>query len=162
MVTILKTCNQITNNTNTMADSKKQTANSSSPVDTNTPKVTGIGGVFFYSDNPDETKDWYARNLGIEVNDWGASSFESRDIDHPDHINSLQWKPFKSGDAYFSPSKKGFMINYRVQNMEGLLAKLIRNGVTVLDSITNYDGIGKFVHILDLEGNKVELWEPED
>lgn len=123
------------------------------------PKVTGIGGVFFYSDNPEEAKDWYTKNLGIEVNDWGSSSFEFRNINNPKEINSLQWKPFKKEDNYFSPSKKEFMINYQVQNIEGLVDRLKENGVTVLDDIASYD-YGKFVHILDAEGNKIELWEP--
>lgn len=141
----------------------KQAEENSTPLtDTTTPKVTGIGGIFFYSDNPQETKEWYTKNLGIEINDWGSSSFESRNLVNPDIINSLQWKPFKNGDEYFSPSKKDFMINYQVHNIEGLLIKLKENGVTILDSITSYDGIGKFVHIIDPEDNKIELWEPED
>jgi len=125
-----------------------------------TPKVTGIGGIFFYSDNLEEMKDWYIKNLGIEFNDWGSSSFESRNINRPDEINSLQWKPFQKGDEYFAPSKKDFMINYQVQNLEGLVNKLKENGVTILDDIVTYD-FGKFVHIIDAEGNKIELWEPE-
>jgi predicted enzyme related to lactoylglutathione lyase len=124
------------------------------------PKVTGIGGIFFYSDNPKEAKEWYTKNLGIEINDWGSSSFESRNINRPDEINSLQWKPFKKGDEYFSPSKKDFMINYQVQNIEGLVNKLKENGVTILDSIASYD-FGKFIHIMDAEGNKIELWDPQ-
>jgi predicted enzyme related to lactoylglutathione lyase len=124
------------------------------------PKVTGIGGIFFYSDNPKETKEWYTKNLGIEINEWGSSSFESRNINRPDEINSLQWKPFKKGDEYFSPSKKDFMINYQVQNIEALVNKLKENGVTILDSIASYD-FGKFIHIMDVEGNKIELWEPK-
>ncbi len=123
------------------------------------PKVTGIGGIFFYSENLDETKEWYSKNLGIEMNDWGSSSFESRNINKPDQINSLQWKPFKKSDDYFSPSKKEFMINYQVQNIEGLINRFKENGVTILDDIVSYD-FGKFVHIMDAEGNKIELWEP--
>lgn len=134
-----------------MDDQKNQT-------DKTIPKVTGIGGVFFFSDNPKETREWYAKNLGFDVNDWG-STFESRDINKPEEINSLQWSPFKKGDEYFSPSKKDFMINYRVQNIEGLVDQLKENGVTVLDAIETYD-YGKFVHIMDADGNKIELWEP--
>ena len=141
-----------------MADKKAQKNKSVSKVD-NTPKVTGVGGIFFYSDNLKETQNWYAENLGIEMNDWGSSSFNSRDVNNPDQINSLQWKPFKKRDEYFLPSKKEFMINYQVQNIEGLVDKLKKNGVNVLDSIITYD-YGKFVHILDKEGNKIELWEP--
>ena len=125
---------------------------------TDTPKVTGIGGIFFFTENPKETREWYAQNLGLDVNDWG-STFESRNFNNPDVIDSLQWSPFKKDDAYFSPSKKEFIINYRVQNIEGLVAKLKQNGVTVLDDIASYD-YGKFVHIMDAEGNKIELWEP--
>ena len=143
-----------------MEDTKNQTDISTSPVDT-TPKVTGIGGIFFYSDNPQETKEWYVKNLGLEINEWGSSSFESRNVNRPDEINSLQWCPFKKGDEYFSPSKKDFMINYRVQHIEEFLNKLKENGVTILDSIATYD-YGKFVHIMDTEGNKIELLEPVD
>ncbi|MBK8517551.1 MAG: VOC family protein [Saprospiraceae bacterium] len=142
-----------------MEEQKNETKNTVSDNDT-TPKVTGIGGIFFFSDNPKETKEWYAKNLGFEINDWGSSSFESRDVDNPEKINSLQWTPFKKGSEYFAPSKKEFMINYRVQNIEGLVKKLIENGVTVLDSIATYD-YGKFVHIMDTQGNKIELWEPK-
>jgi len=124
-----------------------------------TPKVTGIGGIFFYSEKLEETNEWYTKNLGIEINEWGSSSFESRNINRPDEINSLQWKPFKKGDDYFAPSIKDFMINYTVQNIEGLVSKLKENGVTILDTIETYD-FGKFIHIMDVEGNKIELWEP--
>ena len=141
-----------------MKDLSNKSTDNASIVDT-TPKLIGIGGIFFFSDNPKETKDWYAKNLGLEINDWGSSSFESRDINRPDEINSLQWVPFQKGDEYFSPSQKDFMINYRVQNIEGLVNNLKGNGVTILDSIATYD-YGKFVHIMDAEGNKIELWEP--
>ena len=141
-----------------MEDLKNQTDNFTSSADT-TPKVTGIGGIFFFSDNPQEMKEWYAKNLGLEINEWGSSSFDSRDINKPDQINSLQWSPFEKGSDYFAPSKKEFMLNYRVQNIEGLVNKLKANGVTILDDIATFD-YGKFVHIMDTEGNKIELWEP--
>ena len=160
VVTILASCNSTTKQTNTMEEQKKDTTKTVSIKDT-TPKVTGIGGIFFYSDNLKETKEWYTKNLGIEINDWGSSSFDSRNVNRPDEITSFQWKPFKKGDEYFAPSKKEFMINYQVQNIEGLINKLKGNGVTILDSIATYD-FGKFVHIMDTEGNKIELWEPID
>ncbi|SHH53471.1 VOC family protein [Flavobacterium defluvii] len=133
--------------------------NSQNQSDDSIPKVTGIGGIFFFLENPKETKEWYARNLGLEINEWGSASFESRNLDKPDQIESTQWCPFKKGDEYFSPSKKDFMVNYRVQNIEALLEKLRANGVTILDDIETYE-YGKFVHIMDTEGNKIELWEP--
>lgn len=161
IVTIFIGCNRTSETgkkSEKMDKQKKEATNTASAKDT-TPKVTGIGGIFFYSDDEKKTKEWYTKNLGIEINDWGSSSFESRNINRPDEINSLQWKPFKKGDEYFAPSKKDFMINYQVQNLEGLVRKLKENGVTILDSIATYD-FGKFIHIMDSEGNKIELWEP--
>ncbi|GAB3312210.1 VOC family protein [Hymenobacter humi] len=154
-VAFLANCNSLKQEK--MEDHQQETTNTASPTGA-TPKVTGIGGIFFFSDSPQETREWYAKNLGLEVNDWG-STFESRNADRPDEINSLQWSPFKTGSDYFAPSQKEFMVNYRVQNIEGLVAKLQENGVTILDSIANSD-YGKFVHIMDADGNKLELWEP--
>ena len=129
-------------------------------TDSTTPKVTGIGGIFFLSDNVQETKEWYRKNLGLDINDWGSCGFEFRDVNNPEQIGSLQWTPFKKESDYFAPSKKEFMINYRVQNIEGLVNQLKENGVTILDDIVSYD-FGKFVHIMDTQGNKIELWEPK-
>ena len=125
-----------------------------------TPKVTGIGGIFFFSDDPGKAREWYNKHLGLSVNEYG-SSFEFRNANRPDEINYLQWSPFKKGSEYFAPSKKDFMINYRVQNLEGLVKQLRDDGVTILDEIDSYD-YGKFIHIMDHEGNKIELWEPVD
>ncbi len=125
-----------------------------------TPKVTGIGGIFFRSKNPKETREWYGKNLGLAINDYG-SPFEFRNANRPSEINYLNWNPFDEKTEYFDPSQKEFMINYRVQNIEGLLKKLKKNGVIIVDSIEEFE-YGKFVHIMDLEGNKIELWEPID
>lgn len=161
IIALLASCQTNTENSNITTDIEISTEKPVISIDTTTPKVTGIGGIFFYSDQPEETKAWYSQNLGITINDWGSSSFESRDINDSEKINSLQWKPFKAGDQYFSPSTKPFMINYQVQNIEALLSQLKESGVTILDSIVAYEGIGKFVHIMDAEDNKIELWEPE-
>jgi len=142
-----------------MEEQKNETTNTVSTNDT-TPKVTGIGGVFFISDDPKETKEWYVKNLGIEMNEWGSCSFEYRNINKPEEIIPLQWLPFKKGSEHFAPSKKEFMINYTVQNIEELVKKLKENGVTIVDEIATYD-FGKFIHIMDAEGNKIELWEPK-
>ena len=123
------------------------------------PKVTGVGGIFFLTEDPSKTRQWYADNLGFEVNEWGAT-FESRNVLRPAEKNFLQWSPFQKGSKYFSPSDKPFMVNYRVQNIEGLVVRLRENGVTILDEIERFD-YGKFVHIMDDDGNKIELWEPE-
>lgn len=126
----------------------------------NTPKVTGIGGIFFRTKNPKETKEWYGKNLGLAISEYG-SSFEFRNANRPEEINYLQWSPFEESTDYFEPSQKEFMINYRVQNIEALVDNLKNNGVTIVDSIETYD-YGKFVHIMDPDGNKIELWEPID
>jgi len=154
----LSACELKTNNINDMTD-KKSSGESEAQKDT-TPRVTGIGGIFFFSDEPEQTRTWYSENLGLEVNEWG-SSFEFRNANRPDEINYLQWSPFKTGSEYFAPSKREFMINYRVNDIEGLVKNLREKGVTILDSIETYD-YGKFVHIMDPEGNKIELWEPVD
>jgi predicted enzyme related to lactoylglutathione lyase len=125
-----------------------------------TPKVTGVGGIFFRTKDPAKIKEWYGKNLGLAISEYG-SSFEFRNANRPDEINYLQWSPFEEGTDYFDPSKKEYMINYRVQNMKGMVEKLRENGVTILDEIEEYE-YGSFVHIMDPEGNKIELWEPID
>lgn len=123
-------------------------------------KVTGIGGVFFKTKDTAKTKEWYSKNLGFETDEYGAS-FKSRNLNNSEEINYLQWSPFPDNTEYFEPSSKEFMINYRVEHIEDLVNQLKSNGVTICDEIVTYD-YGKFVHILDPEGNKIELWEPVD
>lgn len=123
-------------------------------------KVTGIGGIFFKCKDANNVKEWYKTHLGFDVNEFGAS-FEWRQDDDPTKKGSTQWSPFGDSTKYFEPSTKDFMINYRVENLESLVEQLRIEGVTILDNIETYD-YGKFIHILDVEGNKIELWEPND
>ena len=123
-------------------------------------RVTGIGGIFFKTKDPKSTKDWYARHLGFNIDAWGAA-FITKKVDEPDKNAYLQWSPFPHDTDYFEPSQKEFMINYRVENLEKLVGVLKDEGVTICDEIASYD-YGKFVHILDNDGNKIELWEPID
>ncbi len=123
-------------------------------------RVTGIGGIFFKTTDPAKTKEWYSKNLGMKTDEYGTM-FEFRTSENPEEKAYLQWSPFSEKTKYFEPSQKEFMINYRVENIEALVEELKANGVTVLDSIATYD-YGKFVHILDPENNKIELWEPVD
>jgi predicted enzyme related to lactoylglutathione lyase len=123
-------------------------------------KVTGIGGIFFKSEDPEKIKNWYRDNLGLVIDAYG-STFESRNANNPKEKNHLQWSPFSKDTTYFEPSKKEFMINYRVENLAALVEELKKNKVTILDEIESFD-YGKFIHILDPEGNKIELWEPVD
>lgn len=129
-------------------------------MDDSTPKVTGIGGIFFRTNDPEKTKEWYGKNLGFAMSPHG-SSFEFRNANRPDEINYLSWGAFPEDTEYFDPSQKEFMINYRVQHIDALVENLKANGVTVVDEIEEYD-YGKFVHIMDNDGNKIELWEPID
>lgn len=123
-------------------------------------KVTGIGGVFFKCKDPNKVKEWYKAHLGMDVGPYGAS-FEWRDAENPDQKGSTAWNTFSETTKYFEPSAKDFMINYRVENLEALVGQLKNEGVTIVDKIESYD-YGKFVHIVDVEGNKIQLWEPKD
>jgi predicted enzyme related to lactoylglutathione lyase len=123
-------------------------------------KVTGIGGIFFKCKDPENIKEWYAKNLGLPTDPYGAN-FEWRQAADPSKKGSTQWSPFPENTKYFEPSTSEFMINYRVADLETLVVQLVKDGVTVLDEIESFD-FGKFVHIMDPEGNKIELWEPID
>ncbi len=123
-------------------------------------KVTGIGGIFFKTKDPVEMRSWYEKNLGLVTNEYG-SVFEFRQGANPEKKGYLNWSPMGEKTTYFQPSEKEFMINYRVENIEKLVEELKANGVTICDEIETYE-YGKFVHIMDPENNKIELWEPID
>ena len=123
-------------------------------------RVTGIGGMFFQCEDPQQMNEWYGRHLGLPVNQWGAS-FQWRDADNPEKVCITQWSTMKNGTEYFAPSEKKFMINYRVENLEALLAVLKEEGVQVVGEMQVFE-YGKFGWIMDPEGNKIELWEPVD
>ncbi len=123
-------------------------------------KVTGIGGIFFKCKNPGKLKDWYKEHLGLVMNEYG-STFEWRQALDSTKKGFTQWSVFRDSTKYFEPSKKDFMINYRVVDLVGLVAELKEEGVVITDTIQTFD-YGKFVHILDIEGNGIELWEPND
>lgn len=123
-------------------------------------RVTGIGGIFFKCQDPEQVKQWYSTHLGLQTDQYGTT-FEWRLADDPAQKGYTQWSPFKDTTKYFEPSAKEFMVNFRVENLEWLVEQLRKEGVTILDEIETFD-YGKFVHILDPEGNKIELWEPND
>jgi len=127
---------------------------------TNTKKVTGIGGIFFKCKDPKKVREWYQKHLGLNTNQYGAV-FEWYQGADSTKKGFLQWSPFNEKTKYFEPSTKDFMINYRVENLEGLVEEFKKDTVTIVDTIQSVE-YGKFVHILDVEGNKVELWEPND
>ena len=123
-------------------------------------KVTGIGGIFFKCKDPKKMKEWYKTHLGLDTNDYGAT-FEWKEASDSTKNGSTTWSPFAETSKYFEPSTKDFMINYIVTDLEALVEELKKEGVTIVDKIESYD-YGKFVHIIDMEGNKIQLWEPKD
>lgn len=123
-------------------------------------RVIGIGGIFFKCQDPEKVRQWYKTYLGFDVTQYGAK-FEWKQEGDSTNKGYTLWSPFPDKTKYFEPSSKDFMINYRVENLEALVEELKKEGVTVLDNIESYD-YGKFVHILDVEGNKIELWEAKD
>lgn len=123
-------------------------------------KVTGIGGIFFKCKDPKALKVWYKTHLGMKTDGYGTM-FEWREGTDSSKKAYTQWSPFSATTKYFEPSVKDFMINYRVEDLAALATDLKNEGVTILDTIAVYD-YGKFLHIMDLEGNKIELWEPID
>lgn len=156
---MLTACQPGPNPENSLTEADKADSQVTTAEDT-IPRVTGIGGIFFAAENPTEIQSWYGKNLGLALDDYG-SPFEFRNANRPEEINYLRWSPFATGDEYFAPAGKTFMINYRVQYIEKLVRNLRANGVVIVDSIQAFP-YGKFVHILDPEGNKIELWEPVD
>jgi len=114
-------------------------------------KVIGFGGVFIKYKDPKRIKDWYRDHLGFNTDDYGAT-FEGGK-------GQFVWSPFKETSDYFAPSGKEFMINLRVENLEWLLTELKKEGIEPLGETQVYD-YGKFAHIVDPEGTKIELWEP--
>ncbi len=123
-------------------------------------RVTGIGGIFFKCKEPKKVREWYQKHLGLKTNQYGAV-FEFYQGADSTKKGFSQWSPFNEKTKYFEPSTKEFMINYRVADLTSLVEALKQEGVNVLDTIESYE-YGKFVHIMDIEGNKIELWQPND
>lgn len=126
----------------------------------NMKKVTGIGGIFFKCKDPAKMKEWYSKHLGLNTDEYGTS-FEWHQGEDSTKKGFTQWSPFSDKTKYFEPSQKDYMINYRVHDLVALVEELKKEGVEITDTIESYE-YGKFVHILDAEGNKIELWEPID
>lgn len=122
-------------------------------------KVTGIGGVFFKSKGKGaDLGAWYKENLGIELEPWGGGILKWPD-DKADDGGLTVWNAADHDTKWFSPSESSFMINYRVDNLDELLAQLKENGVNIHSGPESHEN-GKFAWIMDPDGNKVELWEP--
>jgi predicted enzyme related to lactoylglutathione lyase len=122
-------------------------------------RVTGIGGVFFKARDPKALGAWYAKHLGIAVEEWGGAAFRWVTDDNPSGTGTTVWNPFPAATSYFAPSASSFMINYRVPDLHALLAALRSEGCTVDDKVEESE-FGKFGWVMDPEGNRIELWQP--
>ena len=123
-------------------------------------RVTGIGGIFFKCKDTRQTRDWYAKHLGLETDDYGTS-FEWFQGADPSKKGFTAWSPFGKETTYFGESGQDYMVNYRVGDLETLVKILKAEGVKIVDSIETYE-YGKFIHIEDPEGRRIELWEAND
>ncbi|TPV59694.1 VOC family protein [Aestuariibacter sp. GS-14] len=122
-------------------------------------RVTGIGGIFFKAKEPEALRAWYQKHLGVDVQVWGGAAFNWADEQGEPVGGSTIWSIFAADSDKFSPGGASFMVNYRVENLHGLIAALREEGCEVLDE-TEDSEFGKFGWVIDPEGNKVELWEP--
>ncbi|MFZ5670957.1 MAG: VOC family protein [Pseudomonadota bacterium] len=116
-------------------------------------RVLGIGGVFFKAEDGDAVRDWYRRVLGLDIQDWGGTAFS-----HPDR-GAVVWSPFAADTGYFAPSTLPFMINFIVDDLDGVLARAGAEGVEALGR-SDDDPSGRFAWLLDPAGVKIELWQP--
>jgi glyoxylase I family protein len=113
-------------------------------------KVTGIGGVVFKAKDPEALAQWYKKHLGIDRVKWEQQA------------GPTAFAPFPADTNYFGDGSQSFMLNFRVDDLDGWLKELKKDGVKVAKEAEGYAGLGHFAWIEDLEGNRVELWEPED
>lgn len=122
-------------------------------------RVSGIGGIFFKARNPAMLREWYRTHLGIGVDEWGGAIFRWQSPENPTGEGTTVWTIFDEGSTHFAPSTSPFMINYRVEDLHGLLAALRAEGCEVDEKVDESE-YGKFGWVMDPEGNRIELWEP--
>jgi glyoxylase I family protein len=113
-------------------------------------KVTGIGGIFFRAKDPEKLSEWYKKHLGINGMEWEQQAGQT------------VFAPFSADTDYFGNKSQQFMLNFRVKDLDDLLDQLKTNNVNIVKEIEEQSGVGRFAHIEDPEGNRIELWEPED
>lgn len=118
--------------------------------------VTGVGGVFVKSKDPKALADWYRDVLGLEIKPWGGAALS---YDAPGHPPKVAWMAFPQASDQMSPSTREFMINFAVDDMDAVVARLTSKGVSILKR--DEDPNGRFAWILDPDGTKIELWQPK-
>ena len=119
-------------------------------------RITGFGGLFFKSADPKALSAWYRDVLGIELAEWGGAMLP---YDAPGHPEFVVWNPFAADTKYYDPSKREFMVNFAVDDLDGMLAAIEAKGVTVLGR--QDESYGRFAWLLDPDGTKIELWQPK-
>lgn len=122
--------------------------------------MIGLGGVFFESENPAKLNSWYKKHLGFKTGEYGTNFSWRYGMDGT-RTGYTQWVPCERDAEHFHPSDKRFMMSYRVHDLEALVEQLEASGISLLGKVTALHH-GKFAYLLDPEGNKVELWEPND
>ena len=122
-------------------------------------RVTGIGGIFFHAKDPVALRAWYQRHLGLDIQEWGGAAFTWTDDAGAPTKGTTIWSVGPEDNGHFAPGKASFMINYRVADLDALLAVLREEGCTVLEKPEDSE-YGKFGWVIDPENNKIELWEP--
>jgi predicted enzyme related to lactoylglutathione lyase len=122
-------------------------------------RVTGIGGIFLKAKDAPALRAWYQRHLGIDVQVWGGAAFDWTGPDGQPIGGTTAWSIAAQESDQFAPSTASFMVNYRVDDLHGLVAALKAEGCNVLDKVDDSE-YGKFGWVIDPEGNKVELWQP--
>lgn len=122
-------------------------------------RVTGIGGIFFKARDPTALGEWYQRHLGVILEAWGGSIFKWATEANPSGQGVTIWNAFATDTDYFEPSQSSFMVNYRVDDLDAMLAQLRAAGCAVQDKVDSSEQ-GRFGWVMDPEGNKIELWQP--
>lgn len=119
--------------------------------------VTGVGGVFIKSKNPKALSAWYHDVLGLDIKPWGGATLA---YDAPGHPSVVVWSPFPETSDYMAPSTRELMINFAVDDIDAIIARLTAKGVPILRR-DDKDPNGRFAWILDPDGTKIELWQPK-
>ena len=120
-------------------------------------KVTGLGGIFFKSSDPAALSAWYAKHLGLAAEDWGGVRFNEDE----QRAGYTLWSPFAADTTYFAPSPQPYMVNFRVDDLDALLTQLRAEGVEVDERVESSE-FGRFGWVMDLEGTRIELWQPPE
>ena len=122
-------------------------------------RVTGIGGIFFKARDPEKLREWYREHLGIALEEWGGAIFRWQTPERPEPDGMTVWNIFPATTKYFDPSPSPFMVNFRVDDLDALLANLRAEGCAVDEKVERSE-LGNFGWVMDPEGNRVELWQP--